>query len=108
VSKLQKIVPVAIVTAVLFASGVRMRVANAQKLQTIPKTQDTLLQGEDEVKTLLLLVDTNKTGKVSEQEFIRFMEAEFKRLDKNKSGEIDTKTLVQSQSQVVPAARMGK
>ena len=106
--KVHKMVPVAMVAAALFAAGAMERIASAQKLQTIPKTQDTLARGEDEVKSLLLLVDTEKTGKVSEQEFIRFMEAEFKRLDKNKSGEIDTKTLAQSQLRVVPSAKMGK
>jgi Ca2+-binding EF-hand superfamily protein len=34
-----------------------------------------------------------KNGKISKQEFMTFMEAEFKRLDKNKDGELDVKEL---------------
>ena len=42
-------------------------------------------------------MDQDKNGKVSEQEFMKFMKAEFKRLDKDKSGELDVKELSQSQ-----------
>jgi Ca2+-binding EF-hand superfamily protein len=31
-------------------------------------------------------MDTDKNGKISKQEFTKFMEAEFERLDKDKSG----------------------
>jgi hypothetical protein len=106
--KVRKMVPVAIVTAALLAAGAVGRIASAQKGQTSPKTRDPLAQGEDQTKALLLLADTEKTGKVSESEFIRFMEAEFKRLDQNKSGQIDTNKLAQSQLQVIPSAKMGK
>jgi hypothetical protein len=37
--------------------------------------------GEDEVKQLLLLMDTDKNGKISKEEFMT-MEAELERLDK--------------------------
>jgi hypothetical protein len=70
----------------------------AQKVdKSIPKHQRALALGEDEVKQLLLLMDTDKNGKISKQEFMGFMEAEFDRLDKDKSGELDPKELVQSQ-----------
>jgi hypothetical protein len=94
--------------AALFAAGAVERIASAQKLQTNPRTQGSLAQGEDQTKALLLLADTEKTSKVSEKEFIRFMEAEFKRLDQNKSGEIDTKALAQSQLQVIPSVSARK
>jgi Ca2+-binding EF-hand superfamily protein len=55
--------------------------------------------GEDEVKQLLQLLDTDKNGRVSKQEFMRFMSAEFDRLDKDRSGELDVKELTQSQVQ---------
>jgi Ca2+-binding EF-hand superfamily protein len=45
---------------------------------------------------LLPLMDTDKRGMVSRQEFMRFMEAEFERLDKNKKGELNVKELTQS------------
>jgi hypothetical protein len=44
----------------------------------------------------LLLVGTGKDGKISKQECIKFMEAEFDRLDIKKNGELDLKELRQS------------
>ena len=46
-------------------------------------------------KQLLLLMDTDKSGKVSKQEFMTFMEAEFNRLDLNHDGELDVRELTQ-------------
>jgi Ca2+-binding EF-hand superfamily protein len=48
-------------------------------------------------KQLLLLMDTDKNGKVSKQELMSFMEAEFDRLDTNHDGELDVKELTQLQ-----------
>ena len=42
---------------------------------------------------LLQLMDTDKNGKVSKQEFLHFMEAEFDFADKNHDGELDPKEL---------------
>jgi Ca2+-binding EF-hand superfamily protein len=69
--------------------------AFAQK-QPVPKPADKQALAEDEVKQLLLLMDTDKNGKISKQEWMRFMEAEFDRLDKNKNGELDVKEIAQS------------
>jgi Ca2+-binding EF-hand superfamily protein len=52
--------------------------------------------GENEVKQLLPLMNTDTNGMVSKQEFMKFMEAEFERLDKNKKGELNVKELTQS------------
>jgi hypothetical protein len=52
--------------------------------------------GEKEAKKLLLLMDRDQNGKVSKQEFMSFMEAEFDRLDKDKNGELDVRELTQS------------
>jgi Ca2+-binding EF-hand superfamily protein len=41
-------------------------------------------------------MDKDQNGKVSKQEFMSFMEAEFARLDKDKSGELDVQELTQS------------
>jgi Ca2+-binding EF-hand superfamily protein len=65
----------------------------------VPKSQDNVALGEADVKQLLLLMDTDKNGKISKQEFMTFMEAEFKRLDKNKDGELDVKELTKSEIQ---------
>ena len=40
-------------------------------------------------------MDTDKNGKVSKQEFMSFMEAEFNLADADKSGELDPKELQQ-------------
>jgi len=69
----------------------------AQQKTATPKTQNKLVLGEDEVKRLLLLMDTDKNGRISKQEFMKFMEAEFDRLDKDKSGDLDVQELAQSQ-----------
>ena len=42
---------------------------------------------------LLQLMDTDKNGKVSKEEFMHFMEAEFTFADKNHDGELDPKEL---------------
>lgn len=57
---------------------------------------DTVALGESEVKALLVLMDTDKNGKISRKEFMSFMQKEFDRLDKDKSGELDPKELAQS------------
>jgi EF hand len=87
-----------VVMVVLIAAGVLLGTAGAKK--TNPKPEDKLALGEKEVKELLLLMDTDQNGKISKQEYMRFMEAEFERLDKDKSGELDVKELTQSRLQV--------
>jgi hypothetical protein len=78
-------------TALLIA-GAMVGTAGAQKAAT-PKPQDNVAKGEAEIGPLLLLMDQDKDGKVSKQEFMRFMEAEFDRLDKKNEGELDVKEL---------------
>lgn len=51
--------------------------------------------GEGPAKQLLLLMDTDKNGKVSRAEFMAFMSAEFDRLDVDRDGELDVKELTQ-------------
>lgn len=59
------------------------------------KREKNLATGEAEAKRMLLLMDRDKDGKVSKQEFMAFMEAEFERMDVNKDGELDVKELTQ-------------
>ena len=84
------------ITAVLIATWAMPGTVVAQKA-AVPKPQDKLALGEEEVKQILLLMDADENGKISKQEFMRFMGAEFDRLDKDKSGELDLKELAQSQ-----------
>ncbi len=87
---------ISIITGVA-AAAVAVGGAAAQKTdKVVPKQQRTIALGEDEVKQLIALMDADKNGKISRQEFMKFMEAEFDRLDKDKSGELDQKELEES------------
>ena len=59
--------------------------------------KDKMALGEADVKQLILLMDSDKNGKISEAEFINFMKAEFKRLVDDGSGQLDVKELKKSQ-----------
>jgi Ca2+-binding EF-hand superfamily protein len=50
---------------------------------------------EDEVNLMFFLMDTDKNGKISKQEWMTFMSAEFDRLDTDKSGDLNPKELAQ-------------
>jgi hypothetical protein len=84
-----------VVIAALVVTGTMLGNAAAQKA-AVPKPQNKLAIGEDAVKQLLPLMDADKRGVISRQEFMKFMEAEFERLDKNKKGELNVKELAQS------------
>lgn len=80
-----------LLVAMIGATGAAM----AQKVSTAPQPDKFALANE-EVRELLLLMDTDNSGKVSKQEWMNFMEAEFNRLDKDNSGELDLQELRQS------------
>jgi len=84
------------ILTVLLATGTMLATAAAQK-SSVPKVQDLLAMGEVHVKQLLPLMHTNKEGMVSKQEFLKFMEAEFDRMDKERKGELNVKKLTQSE-----------
>ena len=93
--------------AVLYAAAVfEIGSAFGQTKTPDNRKTNTAALGTDEVKQLLSLMDTDKNGKISKAEFLKFMEAEFDRLDKDKSGELDPKELIQSQ--VRPSRSAGK
>jgi hypothetical protein len=81
--------------------------ASAQK-QPMAKTPNKLALAEEEVEQLLLLMDTDKNGKISKKEWLAFMEAEFDRLDTDRSGELDVKELAQSRLRASRHANTGK
>ena len=58
-----------------------------------PTREERIGAGEDYARKLLLLMDTDKNGKVSKQEFMSFMSAEFDRMDVNHDGMLDVKEL---------------
>ena len=96
---------VALLVSVMFWAV--LGIAVAQRAAT-PKPQDKLAIGEPEVKQLLLLMDTDKNGKISKQEWMQFMEAEFDRLDKDKTGVLDAKELTQSKLRASHPVSLGK
>jgi hypothetical protein len=105
--KRTKIVLVIVVIAMLATTRGTVGTAVAQKA-AVPKPQNKLAIGEDEAKQLLLLIDTDKKGKVSKQEWMRFMEAEFDRLDKAKTCYLDVTELMQSKLRVSHFSSVGK
>ena len=74
---------VAATLAVLMATGAARAASTDQKV----------LAGEYDAKELLLLMDQDRNGKVSRQEFMQFMAAEFDALDINKDGMLDVQEL---------------
>ena len=82
-------------------------IALGQK-QAVPKPHDKLALGEPEVKQLLLLMDTDKDGKISKEEWMKFMGAEFDRLDEDKKGQLDVKELEQSKLRASHPVSVGK
>jgi EF hand domain-containing protein len=89
-----------LLVAMLFAIGATIAGTVFAQKAAVPKPQDTLALGEEQVKQLLLLMDADKKGQISKQEWMRFMETAFDRLDKNKSGDLDVKELTQSRMSI--------
>ena len=84
-----------VILAVLVSVITFLGTAAAQKA-SVPRPQDRLALGEEHVKQLLLIMESDGNGMISKQEYMKFMEAEFARLDKDKNGELDVKKLTQS------------
>jgi hypothetical protein len=57
--------------------------------------KEHVAMGETQNDRLLFLMDQKGDGKISKQEFLKFMDAEFDRLDVNKDGELDADELKQ-------------
>jgi|SRR5580658_828686 hypothetical protein len=100
-------VQIIVFVATLAVTGAMLRTGVAQKA-SVPKPQDKLALGEGEVKQLLLLIDSEKKGKISKQEWMKFMEAEFDRLDTSHNGELDVSELTQSRLRVSHFTVAGK
>jgi len=84
-----------LLVALMSTTGVLAGTAIAQK-PPAPKPLDKFAVANEDVKELLLLMDTDKSGRISKREWMNFMEAEFNRLDKDGNGELDPKELLQS------------
>ena len=92
--KILLIVPIAAALAIGGARVGTVLVAQEPAAdQNAKQREKNIAAGEREAKQLLLLMDRDQSGKVSKQEFMSFMEAEFERMDINKDGELDVKEL---------------
>jgi EF hand domain-containing protein len=89
-----------VIGATVRTSTMAAQTANAAAPAATPQSTK-VVAGEVEAKKLLLLMDSDKNGKVSRAEFMAFMAAEFDRLDTNHNGELDVKELEQSQLMTV-------
>jgi hypothetical protein len=96
--KRKNIARLIMVIGLLGATGTAVGTAAAKAAD---KPKDKVALGEADVKQLLLLMDADKNGKISKEEYMKFMEAEFERLDIDKNGELDVKELTQSTFRVV-------
>jgi hypothetical protein len=63
-SRRSSIAWVVVFLAMFALAGAALRRGVAQKA-AVPKPQDKLVIGEEEVRQLLLLIDTHKSGKIS-------------------------------------------
>jgi hypothetical protein len=108
VLKRAKIVWIVFVIAAVVAIGTMVGTAVAQQQTSNAKQSDKSGLGDAEVKKLILLMDTDKNGKISKKEYMDFMSAEFDRLDTDHSGELDPKELKQSKLRVSPFPSVGK
>lgn len=82
-----------LVVAFIYGGGILASTSSAQKT-SVPRQPDRIAIASEKVKELLAVMDTDKNGKISKQQWMKFMEAEFDKLDKDKKGEVDPKELL--------------
>lgn len=80
----------------------------AQEKDTLQKPPSKLALGEEQVKDLLLLMDTDRNGKISKEEWMDFASEEFDRLDEDHNGELDVTEIAQSKLRANRHASTGK
>jgi len=66
----------------------------AQMTTASPKSPNLPYIAEQNAKEIMLLMDTDKDGRISKKEWMDFMSKEFDRLDTNHDGYIDQKDLL--------------
>jgi hypothetical protein len=67
-------------------------VAAAQKDGDL-KRPDLAVLATENVKEILLVMDTGRNGKITREQWMKFMATEFDRLDRDKSGMLDPKKI---------------
>ena len=76
----------------IFLVGVSLAVG-VISTSTIAQSKNTKATATRDVRQLLQLMDKDKNGTVSKQEFMDFMSQTFDRLDVNKSGQLEQEEL---------------
>jgi hypothetical protein len=100
IGKQRKIVLCSRIFTLLLAFGTTAGTALPQKVDRIvPQPQRAIALVVEEVKQVLVLMDSNRNGKISKKEFMSLMEAEFDKLDSDKCGQLDVRELTRSQIQ---------
>jgi len=94
-------------TAVLVSVSALSGFASERK-QAVPEPQDKLVLAESKVKELLPLAAPANNSKVSKEEWLKFMAAEFDRLDKSGRGVVDVTELGPSTLWETGIAKLGK
>ena len=75
------------------AAGVDPQTTTGPSPPSNPSQASKIAAAEEYTKRLLLLMDTDKNGRVSKQEFMDFMAKVFDQLDTNHDGQLDVKEL---------------
>ena len=89
-----------ILAIAVLAATCAIRGNAAEGGQILPKPVDKQMLRADEAKQKLILMDTDKSGKISRQEWLRFMEAGFDRLDRGRTGSLHPRKLAVTNAQV--------
>jgi hypothetical protein len=98
-----KLITTILLIALLFAAG-----AFVGDKAAVPERQSEKTLTGGDVKLIFSLMDTNKDGKISKQEWTSFMRSVFDRLDTGKTGEITPQELSQLKWQAGTFASTGK
>jgi uncharacterized membrane protein YdfJ with MMPL/SSD domain len=107
-SRIARVIFAALFVAVVVAvSAAAQSEKSTGAVSPTPETEKAerekkLAVATDAAKQLLLVMDADKSGKVSKQEWMKFMEAEFDRLDTDHKGQLDVKELTQSRVRMRP------
>ena len=97
-----------IIIAILLVSLFAISWPSPDSARTDSRTQGKQLLSDAQIKILFLLMDTDKDGKISKQEWMSFMTSEFDQLDPNKTGKLDPKDLSQLRMPGITFASTGK